>query len=52
VQKVEELLKNLKRKNAEIYMQRAKKLYTGSQPRTRLLEWELRGLEVILFTSD
>ena len=45
-EKVEELLKNLKRKNAEIYMQRAKKLYTGTQPRTRLLEWELRGLEV------
>ena len=47
-EKVEELLKNLKRKNAEIYMQRAKKLYSGGQPRTRLLEWELRGLEVFI----
>jgi uncharacterized membrane protein (DUF106 family) len=45
-EKVEELLKNLTRKNAEIYMQRAKKMYSGNQPRTRLLEWELRGLEV------
>jgi hypothetical protein len=46
-EKVEELLKNLKRKNAEIYLQRAKKLYAGgAHPRTRLLEWELRGLEV------
>ncbi len=50
-EKVEELLKNLKRKNAEIYLQRAKKLYSGAHPRTRLLEWELRGLEVCYAAS-
>ena len=50
-EKVEELLQNLKKKNAEIYIQRAKKLYSGCSPRTRLLEWELRGLEIMILAD-
>jgi len=49
--KIEELLSNLNRKNAEIYVQRAKKLLTSVEPRTRLLECSVRGLEVMVLSD-
>ncbi|XP_023323171.1 protein KIAA0100 isoform X4 [Eurytemora carolleeae] len=50
-EKVEELLQNLKKKNAEIYIQRVKKVYQGCKTRTRLLEWELSGLEMMILAD-
>ena len=45
-EKIEELLCNLQRKNAEIYVSRARKLFVES--RTRLLECNVTGLEVMV----
>lgn len=45
--KVDDLYANLRKKNAEIYIQRSKQI-TGTNPqRTRLLAWELHGLSII-----
>eukprot|EP00090_Calanus_glacialis_P005198 TRINITY_DN14003_c0_g1_i1.p1 TRINITY_DN14003_c0_g1~~TRINITY_DN14003_c0_g1_i1.p1 ORF type:complete len:1873 (+),score=761.29 TRINITY_DN14003_c0_g1_i1:223-5619(+) len=49
--KIEELLSNLNKKNAEIYVQRAKKLQASVEPRTRLLECSVRGLEVMVLSD-
>jgi len=49
--KIEELLFNLNRKNAEIYVQRAKKLLSNVEPRTRLLECSVRGLEIMILSD-
>jgi len=50
-EKIEELLSNLNKKNAEIYVQRAKKLLVSVEPRTRLLECSIRGLEVMVLSD-
>ena len=50
-EKVEEALQNLKKKNAEIYIQRAHRNYANCEPRTRLLEWEMRGLELMVLAD-
>ena len=32
-------------------IQRAKKFYSSCEPRTKLLEWEMRGLEVMILAD-
>ena len=44
-EKIDELSAKMKVKNAEIYVQRAKRF---CEPRTRLLEWVVMGLEVMV----
>lgn len=45
--KIEELYKSLRRKNAEIYIQRSKQMSKQSPARTRLLAWSLKDIRVI-----
>ena len=40
-----------RKKNAEIYIQRARRAYSNCMARTRLLELEMRGLEVIVLAD-
>ena len=49
-EKIEELLTNLSKKNAEIYVQRAKKLFSAVS-RTRLFECNLGCLEVAILAD-
>ena len=44
-EKIDELLAKMEVKNADIYVQRAKKF---CEPRTRLMEWVVAGLEVMV----
>ena len=50
-EKIEELLTNLKKKDAEIYVQRAKKIIETSEPRTRLFECNLEGVELAVLAD-
>ena len=50
-EKIEELLTNLKKKDAEIYVQRAKKIIETTEPRTRLFECNLEGLELAILAD-
>lgn len=46
--KVEELYATLKKKNAEIYVQRSKLMYKGAPPRTRLFAWNMTNVEILV----
>ena len=49
--KIEELFKNLKKKNADIYVQRAKSLKSNINKRTRLLSLNLSSMELCMFSD-
>jgi hypothetical protein len=46
--KVEELYNNLKKKNAEIYIQRSKQMLRAVPPRTRLFAWNMTNMEIMV----
>ena len=50
-EKIEELLTNLKKKDAEIYVKRAKKIIETTDPRTRLFECNLEGVELAVLAD-
>lgn len=45
--KIEELYESLRRKNAEIYIQRSKQISEQLPPRTRLLAWSIKDVRII-----
>lgn len=45
--KVEELYGKLNKKNAEIYLQRSKKMMS-MPPRTRLFAWNMNNIEIMV----
>lgn len=45
--KIEELYESLRRKNAEIYIQRSKQISKQSPHRTRLLAWSMSNIRII-----
>lgn len=49
--KVEELYASLKKKNAEIYVQRSKQILLAGPPRTRLFAWNMTDVEVMVLTD-
>ncbi|CAH1098513.1 unnamed protein product [Psylliodes chrysocephalus] len=49
--KVEELYATLKKKNAEIYIQRSKLMYKASPPRTRLFAWSMTNVEILIMAD-
>ncbi len=49
--KIEELFNNLKKKNADIYLQRAKALRKNAAKRTRLLSFNLSSMELLIFSD-
>ncbi|KAG5900629.1 hypothetical protein JTB14_005906 [Gonioctena quinquepunctata] len=49
--RVEELYATLKKKNAEIYVQRSKLMYKASPQRTRLFAWNMVNVEVIILAD-
>ncbi|XP_074027559.1 bridge-like lipid transfer protein family member hobbit isoform X2 [Leptinotarsa decemlineata] len=49
--KVEELYATLKKKNAEIYVQRSKLMYKASPQRTRLFAWSMANLELLILAD-
>ncbi len=48
---IEELFSNLKKKNADIYVQRARKLRQSVKKRTRLLSFNLSSMEFFIFSD-
>ena len=48
---IEELFSNLKKKNADIYVQRANKLRQTVAKRTRLLSFNLSSMEFFIFSD-
>ena len=44
--KVDELYQSLNKKNAEVYIQRSRQLYTSSPMRTKLFTWTMEELEI------
>lgn len=46
--KVEELYNNLKKRNAEIYIQRSKQMLKQVPARTRLLTWSMTNVEIMV----
>ncbi|KAI4455969.1 antigen mlaa-22-related [Holotrichia oblita] len=48
--KVEELYASLKKKNAEIYIQRSKQL-SAAPPRTRLFAWSMTNLQIMVLAD-
>ncbi|XP_025831839.1 protein KIAA0100 [Agrilus planipennis] len=50
--KVEELYDSLKKKNAEIYVQRSKQMNYAVPPRTRLFAWSITNLEIMNTKRD
>lgn len=46
--KVEELYATLKKKHAEIYIQRSKLMYKAAPPRTRLFAWNMTNVEILV----
>lgn len=46
--KVEELYNNLKKRNAEIYIQRSKQMLRQVPARTRLLTWSMTNVEIMV----
>ena len=50
--KIEELFNNLKRKNTDIYVQRAKSLKSNVNKRTRLLSLNLSSMEFCVFSDS
>ena len=48
---IEELFSNLKKKNADIYVQRANKLRQSTTKRTRLLSFNLSSMEFFIFSD-
>lgn len=49
--KVEELYASLKKKNAEIYVQRSKQMLLASPPRTRLFAWSMTDVQVMVLAD-
>jgi len=49
--KVEELFSNLKKKNADIYVKRAKMMRQNMSKRTRLLSFNLSSMEFLIFSD-
>ncbi|XP_056639867.1 protein hobbit [Diorhabda sublineata] len=50
--KVEELYATLKKKNAEIYVQRSKLMYKAAAPqRTRLFAWSMTNVEILVLAD-
>ena len=49
--KIEELFSNLKKKNADIYVKRAKLLRETVAKRTRLLSFNLSSMEFLIFSD-
>ncbi|CAH2014141.1 unnamed protein product [Acanthoscelides obtectus] len=49
--KVEELYATLKKKNAEIYVQRSKLMYKAAPPRTRLFAWTMTDVEILILAD-
>ena len=49
--KIEELFNNLKKKNADIYVKRAKSLKSNINKRTRLLSLNLSSMELCIFSD-
>lgn len=49
--KVEELYASLKKKNAEIYVQRSKQMLVAGPPRTRLFAWSMTDVEVMILAD-
>ncbi|EFA07873.1 UPF0378 protein KIAA0100-like Protein [Tribolium castaneum] len=49
--KVEELYNNLKKKNAEIYIQRSKQMLRAAPPRTRLFAWNMTNVEIMILAD-
>ena len=50
--KIEELFNNLRKKNADIYVQRAKSLKNNINKRTRLLSINLSSMELCIFSDS
>lgn len=46
--KVEELYANLKKKNADIYIQRSKMILKSSPARTRLFAWQMTDVQILV----
>lgn len=46
--KVEEFYATLKKRNAEIYIQRSKLMYKAAPQRTRLFAWNMTDLEIMV----
>lgn len=46
--KVEELYATLKKRNADIYIQRSKLMYQGAPQRTRLFAWSMTNVELMV----
>lgn len=46
--KVEELYASLKKKNADIYIQRSQRIASSSPPRTRLFAWNMTDVEIMV----
>ena len=51
-EKYDQLLRNLKKRNAELYIQRSRRLTEKYPARTRLLEWEMDTLEVMALADN
>lgn len=49
--KVEELYASLKKKNAEIYVQRSKQMLVAGPPRTRLFAWSMADVEIMVLAD-
>ncbi|CAG9812625.1 unnamed protein product [Phaedon cochleariae] len=49
--KVEELYATLKKRNAEIYVQRSKLMYKAAPPRTRLFAWNMTNVEILILAD-
>ncbi|CAG9863492.1 unnamed protein product [Phyllotreta striolata] len=49
--RVEELYVSLKKKNAEIYIQRSKLMYKAAPPRTRLFAWNITNVEILVMAD-
>ncbi|XP_050307521.1 protein KIAA0100 isoform X2 [Anthonomus grandis grandis] len=49
--KVEELYATLKKKNADIYIQRSKLMYQAAPPRTRLFAWSMVNVESMVMAE-
>lgn len=49
--KVEELYASLKKKNAEIYVQRSKQMMLAGPPRTRLFAWSMTDVEIMILAD-
>ncbi|CAG9838728.1 unnamed protein product [Diabrotica balteata] len=49
--KVEELYATLKKKNADIYVQRSKLMYKAAPQRTRLFAWHMTNVEILILAD-